>query len=368
MSCCSEYSTTKKIKFRNKKLAVSNVVLKFLIGVYGICNITINHLYANFEQPTSVVNIWSDDWQPNFTVMRSPIPVTGPEFCDNPIYDVHASAATSFFSASNVSCAIYSPTELLHIAQNKVMVSTFIKTRNFNDLDRIHEKNVFASNAEDVVINFGHFYKTSSIAGGFNPRTRIHSAYTQQVEYDFPANTPIKGLTVRDFLRLANVSLSDYSFQDPEMFNYIRKRMSGVLLSIRMEYSNLRVGEFDTEVICDAHVSVQEGLWGFLGSNIFYDQHHQGVVTVSATNVGMLFIAGGKIGTFDTRNLILDIVSAIVLLRTSTAVVDFIAGKCIREFKQHSTLVQSDVDVQPAQHRLLEDNEAMHKNSLNDPH
>jgi len=328
--------------FDNQRLAWFNIFIKFIIVCYGVLSALLNHKYALFEVPVSTLNLWSNDWNPDLDLVRHQQVITGPEYCGNSAYDVDPSESSSYFGASNITCKKASPLETLTIVPPRVMVSSFAKVRNLTNPTKSVESNYFYVGVEEHVVNFQHSASTSF--GSFvNVRTRFRNSATGETVVEFPAKSLIKNLTIGDFLRFADVDLSANLFpEEMDTMPKIKKRVSGVLISVELRYSNLRQGDLTSEVICDAWVSQQPWLWGYSGTDVLHDAHGDGVGTVSTNAVTLVFFGRGSLGQFDSYLLLLNLISIIVLLKFSSQVVDFIGRKlsCLGDrtvFTQNTT-------------------------------
>lgn len=319
------YSTSKEVNIHSKRLVVLNWSIKLCIIVYGVLNILVFHRYAAFETPSTIVNLWSNDWDPDLRDLQRSPAVTGPAFCDNPVYDVAPGQATTRFRASNISCRNYSNLEMVSIKANEFSVATFTKIRNFTNLDQNQttERDYFAVGAEDVVINLMHSFKTSFQSAYLGARTRFRDSRTEGVLREFAQGEQIRNLTIKDMLHFAGVNLTQENYP-----NNLRLRVSGTVILVRLVYSNLRTADFSTEVLCDAYVSHIPELWGYLGTQVLHNHDGTRVGTISTNAVRVVFIGEGQLGNFDFTNLVLNIVSSVVLLRLSSFVVDRLAKTC----------------------------------------
>eukprot|EP00462_Mataza_sp_D1_P021129 CAMPEP_0175133232 /NCGR_PEP_ID=MMETSP0087-20121206/7527_1 /TAXON_ID=136419 /ORGANISM="Unknown Unknown, Strain D1" /LENGTH=343 /DNA_ID=CAMNT_0016415697 /DNA_START=80 /DNA_END=1107 /DNA_ORIENTATION=+ len=328
----STYTTVKTIQIKSQRLAIGNIIVTVVVIVLGLLNVLLSHSAASFETPSSVVNIWFN--YPslanlNGTQLSQPLRVTGFPYCNNATYNVPPTSATSGFGASNISCVQMASSVANSIASNEFISLSFVQETDITTPTQPKTTNTFLTQVEDQVVNFQHSAATSF--GSFtNPRTRLRSGVTGEVFMDLPKGIFKNRITIGDLLKLAGVDLEE----DLPGWK-VKQRMSGVVITIRLTYSNLRPNDLSSETICDAYVIRQPGLWGTIGYHFVEDE--QGKITIQRLQraVRIQFDSAGTLGAFNFTSFLLSVVSIVVTLGASKVLVDVIAWHFHPQFRSN---------------------------------
>ena len=115
--------------------------------------------------------------------------------------------------------------------------------------------------------------------------------------------------SVAEMLLLAGVSLDDLNpvrLIDGQPFPSYR--CTGIVLNVRMQYSNLRSFDMNDEVRCTLRVEALGGLWGYVGPE--FNNNNR----TNFFSVRIVMFGSGEIGTPDVFRLIVRVTSGVVML------------------------------------------------------
>jgi hypothetical protein len=141
------------------------------------------------------------------------------------------------------------------------------------------------------------------------------------------------GFPMAEWLRLAGADLDARNIQPwvrggvPEQSPFFRA--TGLVLLIRMHYTNLRTWNWPTlspvgDPLCEVTVEIAPNAWGYLGSLSAFDPV-VGPVTVQRTGIKAQLVFSGSVGSFDVPTIILRLVEALVLFGLSQVLTDLLA-------------------------------------------
>jgi glutamine amidotransferase PdxT len=144
-----------------------------------------------------------------------------------------------------------------------------------------------------------------------------------------PPDYPMS-VTVGQLLDAAGVTLDDLN-QQPWLLDSAqpRYRHTGVVLLVKMHYSNWRNWELLPSDLCRITITVQRNAWGY-GSNTFYDTvdlQTDGTLATSTTQhfttgVTVKFVIGESLGYWDTVTMLVFLVASAALVRFGVFLVD----------------------------------------------
>eukprot|EP00462_Mataza_sp_D1_P023753 CAMPEP_0175130958 /NCGR_PEP_ID=MMETSP0087-20121206/6278_1 /TAXON_ID=136419 /ORGANISM="Unknown Unknown, Strain D1" /LENGTH=256 /DNA_ID=CAMNT_0016413199 /DNA_START=294 /DNA_END=1064 /DNA_ORIENTATION=- len=224
---------------------------------------------------------------------------------------------TAGWQTHNTSCKHVIRPEFIRFSSDEALIATVVSEYN----ETFEKSNsYFIAEPEEVKLSFQHSIGTSF--GRFpNAKTNLRMGQSGEIVKTFPEGDMTHTVTVRELLRLAGADLDALSPQQA-----IRQRVTGIVLTVKLQFSNMRKMDLSSEMLCDAYVEHQPGLWGYMGQDEYYGPYGKTVRTRFAVRVK--FVAVGQLGSFSFANFLLAFVSGVVLLKTSQAVVDFGAEYC----------------------------------------
>jgi len=186
----------------------------------------------------------------------------------------------------------------------------------------------FTANPDAAVMNGIHIFSVSWLPGGQHNVETIVKHRNGSVAKHFPQGSIITGISIREWLEIAGVSLDADNPQDATSPPYPKYRVTGLVLLVRMVYSNLRRWELPYyRPQCHVTVEALPQAWGFLGGSLStasVNGTDVAAVTVR-TGVRLQVIQSGSIGAFDIIQLILRLVEASVLFGFARFATDTIA-------------------------------------------
>jgi hypothetical protein len=191
----------------------------------------------------------------------------------------------------------------------------------------VSSRYVYTGNPEQASANAIHVYSVRSQGRGVdNVRTIIQDSNGNAFK-EFQNGDIISQVTLEDWMQLAGVDLERRNIQS-QLDTHPFYRTTGLVLLVRMEYSNLR--PFAAPVydpLCTVTVEALPQAWGFLGSRIVPGSNATGSgarESVQQTGVRLIFIQSGRIGTLDFVQLILRLVEGTVLFNLARFATDFV--------------------------------------------
>ena len=222
--------------------------------------IVLSHTYAESEAVESHTSVLVGVGSPP---VMSPLP----SYCNNPTYDAFLGAPPDAFAGvffgPNISCRPFD--RMSHVSSPTTGVVTLATTLLFGIAN--HTPSLisrFTVGSELSPITFVHQYQTpSGFFRGENPRTRLHGP-SGSVILDVPAGSPIFNLPLSVWLAAAGADLDSINALPPNPpSSWPHFRNTGVILRVRVEYSNLRNGEWPVfgsdEVRADITVKFMSG-------------------------------------------------------------------------------------------------------------
>eukprot|EP00735_Rhodelphis_limneticus_P008086 TRINITY_DN20861_c0_g1::TRINITY_DN20861_c0_g1_i1::g.12440::m.12440 TRINITY_DN20861_c0_g1::TRINITY_DN20861_c0_g1_i1::g.12440 ORF type:complete len:327 (+),score=38.61,DUF4087/PF13316.1/0.013 TRINITY_DN20861_c0_g1_i1:3-983(+) len=259
-----------------------------------------------------------------------------PDYCNNPEWDYvpvgSDLAALMGFSPTDIGCAI--PTER-NMKVNEFSFSAGTMVRE-SDAPR---RSAFLQNIESFRVVLRHYISASFDLPTRTPRTLVMNK-DGSLHSTFEPGEFIN-LRIQDYLDLADVKLDDENFQDFLLYSESpRYRHTGLQLLVRLEYTNMRVGDpWNTDLQCKITVTPTPGSWGLVDRQLSWFNGTVGEYSVSS--VWIQFSIGGSVGQVSWLNVWLYTMSVVTLL----ALADAFLQKCglsfvltpeqLYEFKNH---------------------------------
>jgi hypothetical protein len=196
----------------------------------------------------------------------------------------------------------------------------------------------FTDSPESATLNLIHGFTSSFLQSGvINPATTF-SSKTGQTQRSFPAHTIFGPISMAEVLNLAGLSLESRNVQpwirggDPASSPFYR--LSGVVLLLRIQYSNLREYEFagspnagrpQAEVTAEA----LQKAWGFAGSEQRVDPATGAQYTVSRNGIRVQLILTGRVGQFDPMQVVRRLLEGVVLLSVAAISTEAVARRVL---------------------------------------
>jgi hypothetical protein len=353
--CDSHYTTPREVRIRDPRLAAIYAAFAAVVLLYVIVfQLLLEHRYASFEVPVGYANLWGAQVPPWPGSWTEPPLDQQPSHCVHPdryswgVNHTEAEkAVTGGFFVSNPVCRGYNSLADAIVTSDAFTVVTFEATTLLNASGHVVDtQHRFTANADAAIMNAIHIYSVSWQPGGQqNVETFLHSRNGSVVK-QFPAGSIITGLTVKDWLTLAGVDLEAENPQDAIARPFPRYRVTGVILLVRMVYSNLRRWELPYyRPQCHISVEALPQAWGFLGGTTGSAPGNGQSITVR-TGVRVQVIQSGTIGAFDIIQLILRLVEASVLFGFARFATDVLAERqcCLGRRFVHLTTDQFETD------------------------
>ena len=163
--------------------------------------------------------------------------------------------------------------------------------------------------------------------------TNVHTRVLREdgsVRAAFPDGAFLSRLTMADWLLLGGVPDLNAKhimewFRGGRPSEQPTYRLTGLVLLLRMEYSNYRPWELWPDPRCDITVRALPGAWGFLGTDQVMDRHLDIPVQRTRTGITLQIIHGGTLGRPRWEHVILRLVEAIVLFGLAHLVTEALA-------------------------------------------
>jgi hypothetical protein len=363
------YTTAKKVKIVNAKVALFHKGMILAIIGYILANLVASFGYMKVEAPFGSTNAYISDstWSTTQATLKANNPIycgggtscSGTDCSDtNSTYDYTYSAnyvyntnyceydldigdvltkgesaafITTYYQDKPAAGAYVSLHGTEYTSANGV-TSTFAESNNFNGLGAGNKAtgNYFVPGIEEMYLNFDHTVTTS------------WDDTTTNAKMTFGSKTYAKGETVsikiQDLLTEAGADLDSVNIgADPSgSTTGPYYRISGMHLKFEMEYSNMnRETPFNHDVHANAKVSYTTGTWNSLGPKIVYKQHTDKEVyryQRYAYTLRISFVAKGSIGVFDWFTLFLNLAVALGLTGVAITVVDMVSEFFVDDF------------------------------------
>jgi hypothetical protein len=337
-SCSSSYLLSQSLAFvvprrialHDRRLGILHRTLQAGVVVYiAAFQLAALHQYAEFEPASPFVNVWPG--------APPPVPQTAPAYCSNSAYDWGTSftpaeqALTGGFSFSSVRCVPFDSGR--HTVAGETSFTSITAERRAYANGTVEQ--VFTTAPEEATFNAIHAFSASWLAEGVvNPRTLVRSK-SGELLATFEEGSILGGLPLSAWMRFAGgASLEARNIQPwirggvPTESPFFRT--TGMVLLLRVAYSNLRMGELPSlqaagRPQADVTIEVLPTAWGFIGSVTEYDAASSQLVSVSRMGIKIQIIFSGEVGVYSASELVRRIVEAIVLLGAAAFVTEAVA-------------------------------------------
>jgi len=270
--------------------------------------------YAEFE-PVSVHASLIPGVGP--TPVLSPLP----SYCDNPSYNAFIGAPVEAFSGiyfgPNISCRAFD--RAFHVASpisNYLLVTSALVFAVASPRPGFYTR--FTVGAESTPITLVHQYRTTSgLFSGINPRSFLHGA-DGSIIAESVAGSPLQNLPLSTFIAAAGANLDTLNPLPPNPpESWPMYRDTGMVLSVRIEYSNIRTGEWPSargnDLRADIFVDLLPGLVGKADQIATVDPEF-GAAALTRLGVLLEVVGTGELGRTTLYALVFALVQGIVLI------------------------------------------------------
>jgi hypothetical protein len=352
-----EYTTGRLVAIHDYRLALFNMVGKLLVLVYVVViQIVLNHGYANFETPAVTLNLWQGV-MPNFAANNLP-------FCNNVAYDwgLNFTEQQKVITGAiefgpNTTCRPFDSRQHVMISDSSFSAFTHEQLFPMNGSDHLPDAVVsgnvtyvkrpdgsfsfFTTNPGDANFNLIHVISAQFLSEGLpNVRLLIKNKAGDTLR-EFDDGAVMGGVTLNDWLSFAEVKLDDINVQpwtDVSPFY----RTTGLVLLLRMTYSNLRTWELPSlgigSPLVECEVERVPLAWGYLGDDMTFD-NVLGPVTRRRFGVKVLLVPTGTVGQFSWFALVLRFVEGVVLFGIAEFFTNMLARLWLHRDVYHNTIV-----------------------------
>jgi hypothetical protein len=322
------FVVTRRLGFEDVRLIALHAFLKLcILGYVVLWQICTLHQYADFEAISAYGNIWDGELL-NSSVSR--------KHCSNVSYDWgkdftpderSLAGAADFY---NMQCINFDRSRHIVVDSNSFVAVT----SEVHDYQNGTSHFYFTDSPERAVLNMIHGFTSSFLQNGItNPSTTLSKkdGKTYQI---FSKDQIFGPVAMFDVLKLSGVSLDDRNIQpwyrggDPSQSPFYR--VSGIVLIMRIEYSNFRQYEFAGSPRSgrpQAQVTVEAlpSAWGFLGRSQSFDPQTLEPVSIRRTGIKVQIIFSGQYGRFDFVQLVRRILEGVVLFGMASYGTEMIA-------------------------------------------
>ena len=251
----------------------------------------------------------------------SPVLSPLPSYCDNPSYNAFIGAPVEAFSGiyfgPNISCRAFD--RAFHVASpisNNLLVAFALVFAVASPRPGFYTR--FTVGADSTPITLVHQYRTTSgLFSGINPPSFLHGA-DGSIIAESAAGCPLQNLPLSSFIAAAGANLDTRNPlppNPPEVWPMYRD--TGMVLSVRIEYSNIRTGEWPSargnDVRADIYVNLLPGLVGKADQFATVDPEF-GAAALTRTGVLLEVVGTGELGRTTLYALIFSLVQGIVLV------------------------------------------------------
>jgi hypothetical protein len=344
----SHYVTNRQVAIEDARLSLIHECMRVLVVAYVIVvQMVLNHRYAEFETPSVYANIWPAgpagagntrshcsnaeyDWALNFTEAETAI-TGGYKYGPSSPCRPYARSLDSIVGDQSFTA----------------VTATFEDTLDANGTV-LTSRQLYTDEPETATFNMIHVFSTTWLPNGVvNARTIVRNK-AGDVIAQFGEGELVTGVSVGKWLAFAGVSLDDRNIQPwlrggalAEMPHY---RSTGVVLLLRLQYTNLRPWEAPGlgigAPLCEITVERLPIAWGLVGATKEYDAD-RGPLAVTRIGVKLQLVHAGSVGRADAFTIIMRLVEATVLLAVAGAVTDRVARYWLYRDTYHSVIVSN---------------------------
>jgi hypothetical protein len=309
------FIVTKKLGIEDHRLISLQFFLRLCIAGYVVLwQICTMHQYATFEPVAAYGNLWDGELAKIYDIDAH---------CNNPQYNFGTDftaeelATSGGVQAHNITCIPFSRQRHILVDSNSFTAVTLHTYSNRT------VQYFFTDSPHKAVMNMIHGFTSSFLEQGvINPPTRFakKSGVNIRSFYDKEIFGPI---SMADLLALAEVSLDSKNVQpwlrngDPSKSPFYR--LSGVVIVLKISYSNYRDYEFvgmpsTGKPMAVATAEALNTAWGFIGTSQIIDTQTKSPVSIIRTGIKVQMSFAGKVGRFNFMQLVLRLLEGVILL------------------------------------------------------
>lgn len=373
------FTTPKLVTFNDVRIGSLNKILQSCILGIIIYDLCFNELYLKTEIPSGYTTFWTENG--NLTNIQNSNE-SNHSYCNNKDYDYAYDADTWVYR--EIDCIKLPYSEMYIKGENEFFFLTHFTEYNTkvttceNEMKCIERdnKDYFTIGSEGMILAFDHFYATSFEEGSNliteNKKidTYIKNENGKTIK-KFNQGETIK-LNLSEWLELSNIDLDSYNEGTPVSYPHPLienpslpyNRLSGVEIIIKVNYYNMKsLSGYETST-CELQLSPNSG-WASKGSTVTYEDYpnvsdindEYSYVDRYKYGVKFKFIVSGIMGKFNVNNLVNHLVSGLVLVNTSSAIVCLIAlyllGSYSNKFKK---MKYSDINIDMNTNEMINEN------------
>ena len=373
------FTTPKLVTFNDVRIGSLNKILQSCILGIIIYDLFFNELYLKTEIPSGYTTFWTENG--NLTNIQNSNE-SNHSYCNNKDYDYAYDADTWVYR--EIDCIKLPYSEMYIKGENEFFFLTHFTEYNTkvtaceNEMKCIERdnKDYFTIGSEGMILAFDHFYATS-FGEGSNLITENKKIDTYiknengKTIKKFNQGETIK-LNLSEWLELSNIDLDSYNEGTPVSYPHPLienpslpyNRLSGVEIIIKVNYYNMKsLSGYETST-CELQLSPNSG-WASKGSTVTYEDYpnvsdindEYSYVDRYKYGVKFKFIVSGIMGKFNVNNLVNHLVSGLVLVNTSSAIVCLIAlyllGSYSNKFKK---MKYSDINIDMNTNEMINEN------------
>ncbi len=373
------FTTPKLVTFNDVRIGSLNKILQSCILGIIIYDLFFNELYLKTEIPSGYTTFWTENG--NLTNIQNSNE-SNHSYCNNKDYDYAYDADTWVYR--EIDCIKLPYSEMYIKGENEFFFLTHFTEYNTkvttceNEMKCIERdnKDYFTIGSEGMILAFDHFYATSFEEGSNliteNKKidTYIKNENGKTIK-KFNQGETIK-LNLSEWLELSNIDLDSYNEGTPVSYPHPLienpslpyNRLSGVEIIIKVNYYNMKsLSGYETST-CELQLSPNSG-WASKGSTVTYEDYpnvsdindEYSYIDRYKYGVKFKFIVSGIMGKFNVNNLVNHLVSGLVLINTSSAIVCLIAlyllGSYSNKFKK---MKYSDINIDMNTNEMINEN------------
>eukprot|EP00736_Rhodelphis_marinus_P010377 Rmarinus@m.27468 len=316
MNFFEHYTSPRRLCVRHTQLGIVYRLSQFCMIVFVLLQVFLLHLYARYETPVGALNFWTDV-SASTSHFGNP-----PSYCNNSEYDFIPTGndliKSGNVTASNISCTIGRSEEITVLMDNSFWVRTMFM--DYEDPMDVSNKNCsFLLGIEDLYVNLNHGMETSWITASNRDMVTYIRDHNGRLNFTLPRGDPLR-MQLQDIIALTGQSLDS---RNPALLEHTDDpfyRVSGMVIVMNVEYTNLRSWDFNTDMECSITFKTLSTVWGYGGAQPIYV--HGNMFRRDTTNVMIRGVISGQVGRFHVENFSFSIVSAIVLVKLAWRVVD----------------------------------------------
>ena len=330
------YTTVKKCKIVDAKIALSHKFVTLGIFAYIIWNLISSYGYAKQEAPSAVVNAYVA--QADFLETVAELSASPPDFCDNAETDFEYGGGWVY--EDNQCDFDLKLGDVLTKTEQAVFITTYFQDTPVDETTAnaagLVAGNYFVPGIDHMRLVWDHQVSTTWGSVVSNPALelrRLGDDATSSPRVSYEKDSEV-GISIADLLTLAGADLDAVNSNTATGPLF---RLSGTHVKIHMQYSNLHSDGSSFDVgKAKADVSYSTGgVWTSLGPKMIYKKDATGALHQFQRYHYVLrvsFVLSGQIGVFDFFTLLLNLAVATGMLGVAVVIVDGISEKLVSNF------------------------------------